>query len=873
MKLPALSILIAFCSGILLAAAHPLPRWACAALCGLFFVNASLLWVNRAYRLALAVSLVGWSMLGSLGLAIEHRDRPANLVSLLIEAGRLDTSQPLRWRGILRENPEQLAWGVRFDLDLEGVQISGENTSVSGGLRVTSYGEAPPALKALEAGDRAEVLVQARLPRNFMDPGATDYRGDLSRQGVELIATLRSYELLTTQPKPPPTLTHRMARLRGNLLGRISSLLSSSPTQAAVLRAMLLGDRAFVENDVAEAFRKTSSYHVLVIAGLHVAALAAFVVWAANKLRLSRVAGSIVTLSALAAYLAVVQDRPPILRAVLMAAIYLLARTAFRRLDTLQVTALAALGIVFFRPSELADSSFQLSFLAVASIGGIAIPLLEKTAEPLRRALQHIGDVTRDPAFRPRLVQLRLDLRTISNALASRLPGWLKTRSAAVITIPMRGCVLIWETLVVSFVIQLGLLPLLVEDFHRVSIIGPLVNIPAVFLTGLIVPVGFVALAASYVSATLGHLVAGIAGRCVAALLTVVNWFAGIEWGSFRVASPPIKLILAFLFLLAFLAMAVRMRRRWVPAIAAALVTALAITLAAHPFHPTLSQGLLELTILDVGQGDSLFLAAPDGRTLLVDGGGGSGPLRVGGTQARYDIGEEVVSRYLWSRGIEKLDAVALTHAHQDHLEGLYSVLENFRVAELWVGHDVASSAYQRLLLVASANGTRIRHFERGDSFDWGGMHGHVLWPDSDAELKQASNNDSLVLRVEYGTQSLLLAGDIEKAVERTLVTEAAPLAAALLKIPHHGSATSTTDAFLGRVHPTIAAISVGAYNSFNLPSPIVIERLRAAGVEVLRTDLDGAITFITDGTTESVSTFRETPPSASRRLYSALRR
>jgi competence protein ComEC len=282
-------------------------------------------------------------------------------------------------------------------------------------------------------------------------------------------------------------------------------------------------------------------------------------------------------------------------------------------------------------------------------------------------------------------------------------------------------------------------------------------------------------------------------------------------------------------------------------------------------------RGQAELTVLDVGQGDSLFLLAPDGHTLLTDGGGGTGPLRVAGMQTRFDIGEEVVSRYLWSRGITKLDAIALTHAHEDHLEGLFAVLENFRVGELWVGHDVASAAYAQLLETARRRGTRIRHLEQGDSILWGGMRGSVLWPDTTAEVRQATNDDSLVLRFDYGQQSLLLSGDIEKPVERALVEKSAPLAATFLKAPHHGSATSTTEPFLERVHPSYAAISVGENNPFNHPSAAVVERLRSAGVIVYRTDHDGAITFISDGISARVYTFAETHPSQVMTLFGSV--
>jgi competence protein ComEC len=214
----------------------------------------------------------------------------------------------------------------------------------------------------------------------------------------------------------------------------------------------------------------------------------------------------------------------------------------------------------------------------------------------------------------------------------------------------------------------------------------------------------------------------------------------------------------------------------------------------------------------------------------------------------------------LWSRGLKRLDVVALTHAHEDHYGGLAAVLRNFSVGEFWVGHDADSAGYRALLAEVRARGVPIIHRAKGEQFNWGGVHLGLLWPANDDPVKTASNDDSLVMRLEDGREAILLAGDIENPVERTLTADGDPLSADFLKVPHHGSKTSTTENFLDAVHPRFAAISVGEGNPFGHPNTEVLDRINQEGARLYRTDRDGAITALTDGRQMIVRSFVEKP-------------
>jgi competence protein ComEC len=657
----------------------------CAVIAGL-----ALYWRNHLAA-GLATGFLAWALLGIASVFVERASVSPDLVTALAAQSRLDLSSPHRWMGRLHDDPLRLPWGTRLQIDLESVESPGESTgestpgrhAVHGGLRLNYYsGETQSSpLPNLRAGDRVEILAAAREPRNFQNPGAFDLRGYLARQGVDLTGTLRAAELLQPLPTPSVSLAARVARFRGRLLIRADALFARQPHVAAIVRAMVLGDRSFVDSDLALPFQQTGAYHVLVVAGLHVGIFLAFIYWITRLFRLRLWPRTIMAITALAAYTAIVQDRTPVLRAALMAAIFLIARPLFRRVHLLQPVSLAALILLFWRPSLLGDSSFHLSFLAAAVVATVAVPWLERTTEPWLLGLRDLRDVTRDVTFAPRAVQFRLDLRSAATSLAARLPPTMESAAFTAVGLPISFALRLGELFVISLALQIGMLPLMGSYFHRMTLAAPLSNIPAVLLTGLIVPLAFITFAVSAVSMRLAACGAWIVSRLVLWLLASVHYFADWPHASWRIPDPPAWVMGAFLALLALLFIALEIwrvreiRHARIAAGAAAFgVFALAALIAISPFAPLRHRGDLEVTTLDVGQGDSLFVMFPGGQTMLVDGGGLAGEERVGGYHTGFDVGEQVVSPYLWQRRVKHLDVVMLTHAHHDHMDGLHAI-------------------------------------------------------------------------------------------------------------------------------------------------------------------------------------------------------
>jgi competence protein ComEC len=567
--------------------------------------------------------------------------------------------------------------------------------------------------------------------------------------------------------------------------------------------------------------------------------LALVIFWVLRRLRVSDLVSSAVTVVMSVGYACVAELGAPILRATFMLAIYLGTRLLYRDRAALNAVGTAALLLLALDPRSLFDPSFQLTFGAVLAIAGIGVPLLRRTSGPYLSALRGLDETGRDVAMAPRLAQFRLDLRLLRERLGKLTGRWFA--HATVVGIP-QAALAAYEILLISIVAQFALTLPMIVYFHRATVLGLPANAVVVPLTGVLMPAAASALALSYVSPVLAKPAVLVTAWSLDGITGAIRLLGGLRAADWRV--PPPSLMLAALAIAALVLCVWSMRKRRALAcagLAALAISALLLTVA--PRRPQLRPGVVEITAIDVGQADSTLVVTPDGHTLLIDAAGGLGP-----SHSEFDFGEDVIAPYLWSRGMTRLDAVMLTHAHSDHLGGMTTVISNFRPRELWVGPNAATAAYRALLRHASANDVAVVRRAAGDSFSFGGAQFEVLSPPRDWQVAaRPRNNDSLVMRIGYRNSAALLPADAERKVERALLANGPPQAG-LLKVGHNGSTTSSSPEFLDQVRPRFAVISVGYRNSFRHPRPEVLQRLAERRVVTYRTDTMGAVGFYMDG-------------------------
>lgn len=719
--------------------------------------------------------------------------------------------------GVVDSLPAKLERKTRIIVKGEKLYSEKKWLAVSGDIRIDLYGEAPD----LRYGDRVRFSkVKLSRPRNFRNPGAFDYAGYLRKLGIHAIGWCGekdSVEVLARDQgwkfwEVVYNVKDRMERYAGETM---------KPRNASLFNAMVFGEKGDLSNEDSELFIKTGIAHLTAVSGLNIGFVAFtsyFVLnWAGIRFLIrffpkAALAGWSGRLAALASivpvlfYALIVGEMVSSIRAAIMGVLFLLAiaiRSGHFHYYTLATSALA---ILLWKPGSLFDAAFQLSFAAVFFIIFLfsnCLKLTEGAYSPLTST-----------AFEEFMLKHKY------------LSGYFFTGLFAAI----------------------GALPLTAFHFNRLNPLGLFINLLAVPISDVIVTLGLFLSFLSLFLRQAASLLAFVPEFCTALLVRIAEGFAVLPLASVRVSTPSPGLIIAYYWIVIAAAI---FKKNIKKALLVSLPALLLLLFFPGP-EPRLGKEELAVTFLDVGQGDSALVRFPKGKTMLIDGGRLFGDM---------DLGKWVVAPFLWDMGLRKVDYLVASHPDSDHIGGLLYILDEFETGILHENGDSSKNKYMEgLREAAKAREIPVRALKSGDLLRIGDAVVEVLNPGEisagpQGKDEEKENNRSLVLRVGCGEVSFLFTGDIEYGAEAAMMNSGKTLRSTIIKVPHHGSATSSSMDFIKAVQPEVAVMSVGADNIFGHPETKVWGRYKKSGATVLSTAHCGAIEVFTDCKTYRVKT------------------
>lgn len=845
-----------------------------------------------------SVRLRGWMILaafvftGAFSLEASRVSVPANDLGRLYDAAIISDRSPVAVAGTVSGTPEASPDGYFIRLRADTLVTGSGTQSVSGMVRVfVPFADETTTEITVASGDRIDVLCEITRASEFRNPGAPRRSEILDSQGLDATCSLKRGVVPTINLAAEPAWTNLVSLARSMLVRRFLELFE--PRTAGILNASLLGNKNFLDRETARLFREGGTFHILVISGLHVTVIGGFVLYVVRRLTRRRWIQFIASSALLWAFGFAVGGEIPVVRAAMMFTAVLAARLLFRRLEPLNGLGFCALALLAYHPEELFDRSFQMTFLSMYALTGFAFPLLGK--------LRAIGEWRPDPSTPFPPVTDRF-LRFLCETIYWRDHRWKfesggriwsarlsKNPLILVSSRPFLQTAMRWmfEGAIVSFVMQIWMLPVSALFFNRISFSAVASNLWVGALIGVETVLALLTVAVAAASSEAARPLAAIVEMINRLLLWLPAEFYRLDLAGTRVPAYGGAGIAVYIVFFAPLLVLTVAAARWRPVspvpfqcrkrshlrivrLSIMAIAALSIVMSTTPFSRDPADGRLHVDFIDVGQGDSSLLTFPDGTLMLVDGGGrpdfsrrstspigGIGPFE----PDRPSIGETVVSRFLWSRGISGIDYVVATHADADHIEGLTDVVANFRVGLFLAGRFPGNDEnFTRLSRELFRRSVPMIDIGRGDSMRIGGATVEFLHPETDqTAIDSAGNNDSVVIGVTFGKRRILLTGDIEREAERDLVMTG-NLRADVVKAPHHGSKTSSTQAFVDATRAAFVVIPVGLRSPYGHPNEEVVRRWRESGSETITTGENGAISVVTDGSQLKIETFVRPP-------------
>jgi competence protein ComEC len=842
----------------------------------------------KRYLFLAGITLLGAFVLsGALLATIERRPESGASVKQLLLAGLIGGDEPLAIVGTLATAPEFARNRLYLTLRVESLSAKERETQASGLIALSVFLQTSAdetQCRNLRLGYGSRIRVKSELERNdkYRNPGVSSLTEFLDRHNYDATGTVKNpASIRRLNDASMFNVLVWLYEWRQLLQQQIDAHFNAET--AGVLDAALLGNRYNLSYSTAQRFREGGTFHVLVISGLHISFLGSVVFLLLRKVSRNRLLPSLASAAVVWVYTIGVGAEASVVRAAFMFTFVACGTIVFRRASSLNAVGGAALALLLWSPKGIFDPSLQLTFLSVLAIVVLAWPLLQTMSAigawyPTRShpyppvCAPWFSSICELLFWREREWQKELGRNPHSYRLfKSPLALWCERHQLQGI---LRYTI---SAVLVSVCVQLVLLPVLVIYFHRLSIASALLNIVVNFLLVLLAGTSLAALLIAQVSVSVAQPLCWLANNVNWLMVHSVDPFASLGIASLRLPHYSGWLRALYLFYyLPLLAIAVWLSR-WCPLERPVknepsysrfmwpvflVQLALILLVAFHPWSAERPDGKLHLEFLDVGQGDSALVTMPDGTTLLVDGGGRPNFFKpsVGQTDEadRRSIGEAVVSEFLWEKGLDSVDYVLPTHADADHIDGLNDVLRNFSVRSALVARTPSADAeYAKFAATAVAEKTHLEVIGAGDKLLFGSVSATVLWPPASADANAPSqNNDSIVLRLELGERAFLLTGDIEKEAENALLSTRENLRVDIVKVPHHGSKTSSTEGFVAATRPSLAIISVGQKSMFGHPHKEVVERWLASGAEVLKTGKCGTISVVTDGKEMKVEKF-----------------